>query len=157
MPGVKDEEGVVEEAKRTNASAQVALDDFFSSLPKDRLFYLALDDLQEMFLISVDGVLSENDVFRARVVLKKILRQRSNVMVAITGSCMAIVWSNILNAPANGRAVYSMLRVLALPSSTAEPALASVWARLKADWKSCKIELSFCAVLRGTWRFSRTQ
>ncbi|GAQ78706.1 hypothetical protein KFL_000170520 [Klebsormidium nitens] len=119
----------------------MALEAFFSSLPEDRLFYLALDELQEIFLISVDGVLSQDDVIRAGVVLKRLLRQRSNVLVAVTGSGMATVWSNILSAPANGRAVYSMLRVLALPSSSPEPAIANAWAWLKAHSISGGVQL----------------
>ncbi|KAG2427776.1 hypothetical protein HXX76_012101 [Chlamydomonas incerta] len=156
----------------------IAIRDFMRRLPRDRLNFLLIDEVQSFYLIerpvSDDGplrgpTLDVNAVLHMQRILKQLLLDSPHwVAWAVTGSSMATVWANVAATPTNGFALSMHNRQLNLSPTVSMGVLQVAWEQLKAQaatwdralpddlvWRSPP-QVAMLAFLCQEWRYSRT-
>ncbi|PNW74470.1 hypothetical protein CHLRE_12g485350v5 [Chlamydomonas reinhardtii] len=165
----------------SNCSAGVmadAIQDFMRRLPRDRLNFLLIDEVESFYLMTrpVSGdcpprgsTLDVDAVLHMRRILKELLLHSPHwVAWAVTGSSMATLWANVAATPTNGFPLIMHHRRLNLSPTVSHDVLRVAWQQLKAQaatwdpplpndlvWRSPP-QIATLAYLCQEWRYSRT-
>ncbi|GIM00362.1 hypothetical protein Vretimale_5503 [Volvox reticuliferus] len=165
---------------RSAVAMAVAIQDFMERLPRDRLNFLLIDEVQSFYLFRQcvldnylptgrSGSTLDVDELQMRCILKELLLDSPRwVAWAITGSSMATIWANIAATPPNGFALIMHHHRLNLSPMVSMGALQVAWEQLKAQaatwdpalpndlfWQSPQ-QIAMLAYLCQEWRYGPT-
>ncbi|GIL86005.1 hypothetical protein Vretimale_9048 [Volvox reticuliferus] len=155
-----------------------AIQVFMRRLPRDRLNFLLVDEVQSFYLMERPVsderkprslTLDENAVRHMRRILKVLLLNSPHwVAWAVTGSSMATLWANVAVTPTNGFALIMHHHRINLSPTVSDDMLEVAWEQLKAQdvtwdralpgdllWRSPQ-QIATLAYLCQEWRYRRT-